>query len=710
MTTYYTDCDVAVKKMIAHVGNNIILGVPLGIGKPIGFLNALYRLASKDKTIHLTILTGLTLARPSIHHDLEKKLIMPILDRVLGNYEDPLYEIARQKQQLPENIKVIEFFLTPGQYLKNKNVQQNYISVTYTDALRNLFSYHINVIAQLVAHSTTNPKEYSLSCNTDLFREATQLLRSCETPDYKIAVVAEVNNNLPFMLGDAIVPSDEFSDIIDTKKYRSIFSLVNPKLSIQDHCIGLHTSTLIQDGSCIQMGIGKLDDAITHALILRHKNNVLYQDILQQLGIKHRYELTPFHQGLYASTEMLSESYMHLYKENILKKRVYDHVGLQTLLNDNKITETITDNFIDILIENQIIQSTLTETDIRFLHQFGILNKNIIYKNKQLILPSGEHISTDFNTPYVKKIIMNNLGKTLLSGKIIHAGFFIGSNHFYRQLKELPYERLQQIEMTSVFRTNTLCWSHELSQLQRQNARLINSAMIVTLEGAIISDGLKQWQEVSGVGGQFDFAVMAQRLSGARFIINCHSTRFHKGKVHSNIVWDYPNITLPRYLRDIIVTEYGIADCFGKTDADIIKAMLNITDSRFQEDLLKKAKKYGKIEANYDIPLVFKNNLPKTLQPIIQTLQCNGYGQPYPFGSELTKEEQVIENVLLFLKNSSKLILFFTACRALLFFQKDDPSYPYLQRMMLTRPITLKDFFYKKILKFLIHAERHPRA
>jgi hypothetical protein len=709
MTTNYNDCDIAVKKILVHVGKNITIAVPLGIGKPIGFLNALYRLAVEDKSITLTILTGLTLVRPIIINDLEKRFITPIIAKILGDYEDLLYELDRKKQQLPENINVIEFFFTPGNYLKNNQAQQNYISANYTDALCNLFSYPINIIAQQVAHSSKNPNDYSLSCNTDLFYEAAKQLRSLETSEKKIAIVAEVNNNLPFMLGSATIKPDEFSDIINTKNYRSLFSLPKPKLTVQDHLIGLYTSTLIKDESCIQIGIGKLTDAIAHALILRHKENSLYQEILKQLKINNSYELSSFDQGLYTSTEMLSDGCMHLYKERILKKRVYDHIGLQTLLNSKKITETITDNFLDILIENNIIHRTLTENDVRFLHEFGILKKSLVYKDNRLFLPSGESIPADLTSISVKEIILHYLGKSLQSGKIIHAGFFIGSNDFYRQLKELSIEELQQIEMTSIFRTNTLCWSHELSTLQRRQARFINSAMMVTLEGAIISDGLTNWQEVSGVGGQFDFAIMRQKLSNSRFIINCHSTRYDKGKIRSNIVWDYPNITLPRNLRDIIITEYGIADCFGKKDSDIIKAILNITDSRFQKALLKKAKKYGKIESSYEIPSISQQNFPKTLQPIIQELQNHGYGQPYPFGCELTEEEKVLENALLFLKNNSKLNLFFTLCKSLFFLEGDTSYHKYLNRMGLTKPKSLKDFIYKKLLKYIIHTQANKK-
>lgn len=700
MTIHYNDYDIAVQKIIEQVGKNVVLGVPLGIGKPIGVLNAFYRLAAQDQSITLTILTGLTLARPSIHSDLEKRFIEPILARILGDYVDPLYEKARRQQKLPKNIKVIEFFLTPGKYLKNSHVQQDYINSSYTNVASDVLNHSINVIAQQVACST-DTHSYSLSCNTDLFHEVVNYLNEKSKQGKKIAVVAEVNQHLPFMVGDAIVTSEQFTDIIDTKQYHSLFATPKPQLSAQDHLIGLYTSSLIKDNGCLQIGIGKLGDAIASALILRHKENNLYKDILKKLNIDKVDSLTPFQEGLYASTEMFSDGYMYLYKEKILKKRVYDHIGLQKLLNEKKISENITPDYLDILIDYQIIHSTLTEEDVLFLHRFGILNASIHYREGNLVFPSGEIISADLQQS--KKIIIEKgLGASLKSGKVIHAGFFMGCKEFYQWLKTMVAEEMQQIDMTSIAKTNSLCWSHELAELQRQHARLVNSAMMITLEGAVVSDGLKNWQEVSGVGGQFDFADMAQKLPEARFIINCQSARRARGKVTSNIVWDYPNVALPRYLRDIIITEYGIADCRSKTDADIIKAILNITDSRFQTKLLKKAKKFGKIAADYEIPKIHQNNYPAVIQAIVKEIQDRGYCKSYPFGSELTEEEQVIQQALFILKESSKLKLMTVFLKSLFFAESDTNYEKYLSRMKLNRPKTFKEFISKKLLKLMI--------
>lgn len=712
MTAYSENVESTAKKIIAHVGKTIVIGVPLGIGKPIGLLNALYRLASADKTIDLTIITGLTLARPVLHNLLEKRFIEPILNRLLKNYEDPLYEKARISQQLPSNIKVIEFFLNPGVYLHNNYVQQNYISSIYTNVIRDSVFYSINVIGQQVAYSDDHPELYSLSCNSDLFDGVVQRLNKSKREGKNVAIVAEVNKNLPFMHGAAaVIKASVFTDIINTKKYPALFPLPREALSTQDHLIGLYTSTLIKDDSSLQIGIGKLSNAFANALILRHQNNPVYLELLEQLSINKKFSneikntgsLSCFDKGLYAPTEMLSDGYIQLYKNNILKKRVYDHVGLQRLINLQKITENIQPNIMDILLENGVIHSKLTLANVKFLLKFGIFKKEVGFDEDNIILPSGEKIPADLAVSSVKqKIIEQCLGDKLQSGKIMHAGFFLGSADFYHDLNHLSPEELNLFEMTTIARTNSFQWSYKLAHLQHKNARFVNSAMMVTLGGVIVSDGLKNLQEVSGVGGQFDFVYMAQKLRQARSIIVCSSVRRTKHGKESNIIWDYQNYTIPRFLRDIVVTEYGIADCRSKTDAEVIKSILNITDSRFQEDLLKKAKKYGKLTHDYEIPREFQENNLSKFEPIIREFQLKGYCKPYVFGSDLTEEEQVLEQALLVLKYATKFKLCILIIISIFYFRSDSDFKKYLERMQLLPAKNLREWIYKKLLKLIL--------
>jgi acyl-CoA hydrolase len=718
MTTKHDNYEAAAKKIIERVGRKVVIGAPLGIGKTIGLLNALYRMAEADPTLDLTIITALTLARPDYTNELEKRLVAPLLDRMLTNYEDPLYEAARMAQRLPNNVKVIEFFLTTAKYLHNDYVQQNYINSAYTLVVRDALDLGINVIAQLVARSKEPPYLYSVSSNSDLFDDMVTGLLAKQEQGIKIAVVGEVNENMPFMYGQyAVFTADKFTDLIDTQDYKSLFAIPHDELSAADHLIGFYTSFLVRDDSCLQIGIGKLSNSLANTLIIRDKNPAVYQHVFKKLQAEEKFgdliaalgQLSTFEKGLYASTEMLSDCYTQLYKAGILKKKVYDHIGLQALLNTNKLSENLRPDTLQVLLENKIISANLTKEDVTFLKQFGIFSNDVEFQDGMLFLPSAEKLKADLSiAENLAKISATCLGHQLATGKIVHAGFFLGTNEFYQQLRDLPEDVRHQIDMTSISRTNSVHWCYDLLALQRTHARFVNTAMMVTLGAVVISDGLKNMREVSGVGGQFDFVNMAQYLPNARSIINCHSTRSSHAGVTSNIVWEYPSYTIPRFLRDIVITEYGIADCRGKVDEDIIKNMLNVTDSRFQPELLAQAKSAGKLAKDYEIPELFRQNFPEHTQVLVRELQAQGLCEPYPFGTELTATEQLIKRALLSLKNKKTFAMLITVVRALFFFKSDQDYLPYLDRMQLAKPTTMKEFVYKKLLKFIIHQINHP--
>jgi acyl-CoA hydrolase len=67
------------------------------------------------------------------------------------------------------------------------------------------------------------------------------------------------------------------------------------------------------------------------------------------------------------------------------------------------------------------------------------------------------------------------------------------------------------------------------------------------------------------------------------------------GGIESNIRWNYGQTTIPRHLRDLYITEYGVADLRGKSDSECIEAMLSISDARFLDALCAEAKSHGKL-------------------------------------------------------------------------------------------------------------------
>jgi hypothetical protein len=158
---------------------------------------------------------------------------------------------------------------------------------------------------------------------------------------------------------------------------------------------------------------------------------------------------------------------------------------------------------------------------------------------------------------------------------------------------------------------------------------------------------------VSGVGGQYNFVSMAHALPGARSVLCVRATRRKDGMLASNIVASYGHITIPRHLRDIAITEYGIADLRGRTDAECIAAMIDIADSRFQEDLLAKAKRANKIDSGYRIPAARRHNTPERLAEAFSASRRAGLFSEYPFGTDLTREEIDLARALRWLKDAT---------------------------------------------------------
>ena len=84
-TSTFVDVEHCVDAILAKVGKRIVFGMPLGLGKPNHLANALYLRAKQDPSLHLRIMTALSLEVPKGNSDLEKKFLQPFVKRVWGN-------------------------------------------------------------------------------------------------------------------------------------------------------------------------------------------------------------------------------------------------------------------------------------------------------------------------------------------------------------------------------------------------------------------------------------------------------------------------------------------------------------------------------------------------------------------------------------------------------------------------------------------------
>lgn len=645
---YFKSIDSCVDQIFSKVGKNIVLGIPLGIGKPNPLVNALYRRVKADQKTSLKIITALSLARPKGHSELQKRFLDPFATRNFGDYPDLDYVIDMQNGTLPQNIEVAEFFMKTGEYLNNLTAQQSYIYSNYSHAARDIILQGVNVLAQAVACRESHGKtSLSLSSNPDVTLDLLEMVRSEHA---HILTVAMVNAKLPFMPNDAEVSADTFDFVVtDAAGTHDIFAAPNPMVTLGDHAIGLYCASLIPDGGTLQIGIGSLGDAVAHGLILRDKHNKQFSKMVNDLSGGHPHRLADFSKldaGLYGSSEMFCNGFMQLIKESIVRREVFPDARIQKLLNDGKITCDVTAQTLMALAEAGMIKSPLSQADVAFLKRTGIFKPEVKWQDGQLWVADQRCPASLDDQETLAAITRHCLGDRLKGGIILHGGFFVGPRDFYQALRDMPPALLAKINMCRIGYITELFGQEEIARLQRKDARFVNTTMMVTLLGAAISDSLESGKLVSGVGGQYNFVAMAHALPHARSILNLHATRIQGGKLVSNIVWNYGHTTIPRHLRDIVVTEYGIADLRGQSDATVIKRMLAICDSRFQQELLETAKKYGKIASNYEIPANQRQNLPETLKARLKPWSELGLLPELPFGTDFTEDEVAIARAL----------------------------------------------------------------
>lgn len=688
MARHFSRIDDCLDDLLRHIGPVLHLGIPLGIGKPNPFINALYARARQNPLLRLRILTALSLEKPQARSDMEKRFLGPFVERVYGDYPDLAYVSDRHQGLLPANVEVVEFFLKSGDYLANDYAQQNYLCSNYTHVARDMLTQGVNVVAQAVAVRERGGRtEYSLSCNPDVTLDLLPLLKDCGRPVYRILVV---NRTLPFMENDAIVSADDADAVIDDPVCtHTLFSAPNMKVAQTDYAIGLFVSSLVKDGGTLQIGIGSLGDAIAHALILRDRHNTAYRDTLAQLGAPLQHS-APFSQGLYGCSEMFVNGFMALIEAGILRREVFMHAGLQKLLNTGRLTTTVTPDTLAVLREARLIGSPLTEVDVTFLKRHGIFRDDInLYKGQLEI--DGNRLDADIdNTASLKAINATCLGSRLKGGIFMHGGFFLGPRDFYEKLRHLTPEQRAGIGMTGIGFINQLYGQEGIKALHRRDAAFVNTCMMVTLLGAAVSDGLDSGRLVSGVGGQYNFVAQAQALPDARSILMLRATRRSQGQVVSNIVWNYGHTTIPRHLRDIVVTEYGIADLQGQTDAEVIKRLLAITDSRFQPELLAIAKAAGKLEPGYEIPEAQLQNLPQTVAARLHGLKVQGLLPDFPFGNDFTPEETDILKVLTRLQENSESPLQLVKSLVASLVEEKEIPVALLERLQLDQPENLR--------------------
>jgi len=178
--------------------------------------------------------------------------------------------------------------------------------------------------------------------------------------------------------------------------------------------------------------------------------------------------------------------------------------------------------------------------------------------------------------------VLTSARKSLHPGKIV-AGFILGTKKLY--------DWVDDNALIELHRTEYINDPFVIAQNERMVA--INSAIEVDLTGQVCADSIGP-KLYSGIGGQLDFIYGASRSEGGVPIIALPSTTtLRDGTMLSRIVSmlkQGAGVVTGRYYVHYVVTEYGVADLYGKTIRQRAQQLIKISHPDFRKDLEKQAK------------------------------------------------------------------------------------------------------------------------
>ena len=182
----------------------------------------------------------------------------------------------------------------------------------------------------------------------------------------------------------------------------------------------------------------------------------------------------------------------------------------------------------------------------------------------------------------VEQGVINNARKTLHNGKIV-AGFVLGTQALYEWVNDNPlceFHRQEYVNDPFVIAQNDCMVA-------------INSAIEVDLTGQVCADSIGP-KFFSGVGGQLDFIYGSSRSKGGVPIIAMPASNVMKdGTIVSKIVpmlKQGAGVVTGRNHVHYVVTEFGVADLYGKSVRQRVRELIHIAHPDFRSDLESQAK------------------------------------------------------------------------------------------------------------------------
>lgn len=408
------------------------------------------------------------------------------------------------------------FFIGPNVRAAVQGGQADFMPVFLSEVPKLIRSGRVKVDAALLQVSPPDARgRVSLGVSVDVVKAAVESAG---------LVIAQVNPNMPRTLGDSLLSVAQLDCLVDGAE--PLLELPSEAPDAVSTTIGELVATLVPDGATLQVGIGRIPNAVLGALRARH-----------DLGVH---------------TEMFSDGLMELFRLGVITGR----------------------------------------------------------------------------------------RKTLCAGKMV-TSFLMGSRDLYAWAHENPLLELHPSDFTND------------PFVIAQNARMvaINSALSVDLTGQVAADSVGG-RFFSGIGGQVDFIRGAARSAGGKPIIALPSTALGGSK--SRIVSALEagaGVVTSRGDVHYVVTEYGIAQLWGKSIRERASALIEVAHPDFRAELLSEAKQRHYVLPDQPLP-----NPEPARSPRVVTLDS---GERIELRSVRVSDEDALQDLLYRLSDESAFFRFF---------------------------------------------------
>ena len=175
-----------------------------------------------------------------------------------------------------------------------------------------------------------------------------------------------------------------------------------------------------------------------------------------------------------------------------------------------------------------------------------------------------------------EKGVITGARKNTYPGKLVTT-FIHGSKRLYDFIDNNPDVLVLPVDETN----------NPFNIAKNDNVVSVNACLEVDLLGQVNADSVGNYF-YSGIGGQVDFVRGANMSKGGQSFLSLPSTAL-KGTVSTIVPKLQRPVTTSRHDVRSIVTEYGIADLYGKTLRERAQALINIAHPDFREELTKVA-------------------------------------------------------------------------------------------------------------------------